>query len=506
MTSMEKSMSGSVEPVQGLNSPLVFTTVCGFSLYWACLFTMLMRNSFMDGDIEVLWYHFFLRIAFLAGCVVMFAGMTLAIDFLSTQRGVRLQRAGVFMFSFVAIVSSLIYNSTGTPMPVAFDCVAWGLAGVGLTCLFMPWTELMGSLTRREKVLAIAGAVALGACLYLVMNMLPFPFNIALLCICPLGSLAVVVMLEHSDEVVPAPFVPRMQSLENVKLTFSFKAMTVAYGVVLGLGIGLTTQIQGGAALYSGIAGATVLGVVAAVVCLRFGADRVQQNGAFQILFPVLIIALLPMSFLQGLPATVCNMLVFACFAIFEITGMYLMLFLSERHKASRLQLACTLQACLFAGLLVGHVIGVVATSSGVMDYPMLSGAALALVVMLAVMVTLFGIGPVDRNGAIAGRRGAKNGDESREGKDASGCHEHGRWKTCCETVAREHGLSARETEVFMLLAKGRGIEHIQGKLCISGHTVKSHVYNIYRKMDINSREELLDAVENAREVVEGSE
>lgn len=49
-----------------------------------------------------------------------------------------------------------------------------------------------------------------------------------------------------------------------------------------------------------------------------------------------------------------------------------------------------------------------------------------------------------------------------------------------------------------MLLAKGRGIEHIQGKLCISGHTVKSHVYNIYRKMDINSREELLDAVEDA--------
>lgn len=64
--------------------------------------------------------------------------------------------------------------------------------------------------------------------------------------------------------------------------------------------------------------------------------------------------------------------------------------------------------------------------------------------------------------------------------------------------MARKHGLCARETEVFMLLAKGRGIEHIQGRLCISGHTVKSHVYNIYRKMDINSRKELLDAVEDA--------
>ncbi len=47
-------------------------------------------------------------------------------------------------------------------------------------------------------------------------------------------------------------------------------------------------------------------------------------------------------------------------------------------------------------------------------------------------------------------------------------------------------------------MAKGRGIEHIQNKLCISSHTVKSHTYNIYKKMGINSREELLDAIEAA--------
>lgn len=47
-----------------------------------------------------------------------------------------------------------------------------------------------------------------------------------------------------------------------------------------------------------------------------------------------------------------------------------------------------------------------------------------------------------------------------------------------------------------MLLAKGRGIEHIQNKLYISGHTVKTHTYNIYKKMGISSREELLDAIE----------
>lgn len=486
---MEKSTNLEVEPGQSLNMPLIFTTSCGFALYWACFFTMLMRNSFMDGGIELLWYHFFLRIAFLGGGALMYLVMTLASDRLATQQGVRLQRAGVIMFSLVAITGSLASNSLGAPLPLAFDLIAWALAGIGLTCLFMPWIELLGAYDRRAGVFSLIGSVVLGACAYLVMNMLPFPFNIALLCISPLASLAVVVMLEHSDAVMPAPFVPRQQSRKNARIAAPFKVMTVAYGVVLGLGIGLTTQIQGGATLYTGIACAIALGAVAGMLCLRYAAQRIQRNGAFQILFPVLIIALIPMSFLQGLPATICNLLVLGCYTLFEIIGIYLALFLASRYKASRLQLASNIQACLYLGLLAGHVIGVVATSSGVMDYAMISGAALGLVVVLAIMVTLFGIGPLGRAQAQAKEEEAAPDTEPSQG----------RWKTRCQEVAQEYGLSARETEVFMLLAKGRGIEHIQGKLNISGHTVKSHVYNIYRKMGINSREELLDLVESSK-------
>lgn len=51
-----------------------------------------------------------------------------------------------------------------------------------------------------------------------------------------------------------------------------------------------------------------------------------------------------------------------------------------------------------------------------------------------------------------------------------------------------------------MLLAKGRGTEYIQNKLGIPSHTVKTRTYNIYHKMGISSREELLDAVGNALE------
>lgn len=63
--------------------------------------------------------------------------------------------------------------------------------------------------------------------------------------------------------------------------------------------------------------------------------------------------------------------------------------------------------------------------------------------------------------------------------------------------IAGEFHLSKRETEVFCLLAKGRDTAYIQEKLFISSGTVCSHRDRIYRKLDIHSKQELLDLVES---------
>lgn len=72
-------------------------------------------------------------------------------------------------------------------------------------------------------------------------------------------------------------------------------------------------------------------------------------------------------------------------------------------------------------------------------------------------------------------------------------------WRESCERIAEECGLSAREIEVFNLLAKGRGSAYIQEKLYISQHTVKTHTYRIYKKLGVNSREELITLIEQAK-------
>lgn len=73
-------------------------------------------------------------------------------------------------------------------------------------------------------------------------------------------------------------------------------------------------------------------------------------------------------------------------------------------------------------------------------------------------------------------------------------------FKTACAAVAEKHRLTARETEVFELLARGRTSPVIQEKLVLSHNTVKTHVRHIYAKLDVHSQQELISMVEEATE------
>lgn len=73
-----------------------------------------------------------------------------------------------------------------------------------------------------------------------------------------------------------------------------------------------------------------------------------------------------------------------------------------------------------------------------------------------------------------------------------------GKFYLRCEVVAKTYGFSARQREVLGMLARGRNADYITEKLIISAHTAKAHIYNIYQKTGVHSRQELMDLVENA--------
>lgn len=76
--------------------------------------------------------------------------------------------------------------------------------------------------------------------------------------------------------------------------------------------------------------------------------------------------------------------------------------------------------------------------------------------------------------------------------------------ETTILAVAEQAGLSPREREVFTMLAHGRDTAYIQERLFISQGTVRSHRDRIYRKLNVHSKQELLDLVERAFTTKEG--
>lgn len=74
------------------------------------------------------------------------------------------------------------------------------------------------------------------------------------------------------------------------------------------------------------------------------------------------------------------------------------------------------------------------------------------------------------------------------------------------DELASEYGLTPREREVLTYLDAGRNAEYIAKTLYIAHSTAKSHIAHIYQKMDMNSQQRLMDAVEERMRVIDQRE
>lgn len=66
-----------------------------------------------------------------------------------------------------------------------------------------------------------------------------------------------------------------------------------------------------------------------------------------------------------------------------------------------------------------------------------------------------------------------------------------------CDALAEEYGLTPREREIAELIARGRSKAYIAETRFISENTVRGHVKRLYAKLDVHSKQELVDFIES---------
>lgn len=89
--------------------------------------------------------------------------------------------------------------------------------------------------------------------------------------------------------------------------------------------------------------------------------------------------------------------------------------------------------------------------------------------------------------------QGATEGDAVQKGTEATATVDELRLRILA--LARQHELTPREVEVFDLLARGRSIPYVRDALVISKETAATHAKHVYAKLDVHSRQELIDLV-----------
>lgn len=71
-----------------------------------------------------------------------------------------------------------------------------------------------------------------------------------------------------------------------------------------------------------------------------------------------------------------------------------------------------------------------------------------------------------------------------------------GLWVQRCTKFGDCYNLTPRQQQVLILLAKGYSTKTIQERLVVSNYTVKAHIYNIYKKTNVHTRQELIELLE----------
>lgn len=86
----------------------------------------------------------------------------------------------------------------------------------------------------------------------------------------------------------------------------------------------------------------------------------------------------------------------------------------------------------------------------------------------------------------------AKSRDEENEGEENN-------FFSLFSKLFSQYKISRREQEIVYLISQGKSYKAVGDKLYISQHTVKNHMYRIYRKMGIKNRVQLSNMLHYGR-------
>lgn len=390
------------------------------------------------------------------------------------------------LLATVGTLCIAFYPYADGPLRLPLSIAAALGTGIGPALMVVLWVGLYARLdTDTVEAVVPASFFVIIVCM-LIIPYLPASIAGPITVLLPFGS-AILLLMGSCDETASMPAsLARTDPIEEAQpyplssVLRMFLLVFVAYSISCTI-----PALQQETELLAPEAVTNIIGILFAIAvstAIVLFSARIDLGVYFRWMSTPLILSAVLTGFPSPLTASLASLLANAMFTSLEII-MILYFIRLARMTQRPVSFFIGIGACAtYSGVLVGYMLGAEWAALAAQGAMGIQGFCLILVGAFAFAMLL-----VPRHdSALSGTPDPKAAEDTPDDQHAS-------FDALCEGIAASYSLSKRETDVFKLLAQGRSQPYIRDTLFLSKNTVSTHIRHIYRKLDIHSKEELID-------------
>ena len=380
---------------------------------------------------------------------------------------IRKRTAHWMALSFLLVSTTCVV--IGAIHPDMTNALMWPAAicgGIGVAVIVILWSELYGCLGPVRVALYYSASIVAAALIVYTMKGFLFSWFATFLFMLPIGSLVSLSLAFDSLSEKERPSAPFAEATFPWKLAIWMAVYSFAYGLAQSQ---LTTSTFGPH---------SSPGVLAIGAFVFFGVAlrkrKFDFSAIFHVALPLAVAAFLFVPVVGNFNQTFTALRIAAAYTACSILLMIILTNMCYRQGISALWFFCIERSVR-------------------MIFNALGREARDPILELSIGIDSSIILLTERSITAQWGIGIKTSDAKR----AEEIVREDLLKNRSREIALNYRLSLREEEILTLLAQRKRNTAIASELFISEQTVKTHIRNLYKKLDVHSRDELFDLVES---------
>jgi len=354
--------------------------------------------------------------------------------------------------------------------------------GVG-TGSFIPFVgKIFSSATLQTAARQTFLSFGLAVALYFLILGLPEIVGVLLATLLPIGLMAVILSIVlFGQQAVRSSMTgqehDKVREILKSRPVIGFFLGVALLGAAFGFSMAFCSHFGSDTFSFANLWAVLLTGILSAVyfVFIRSPKWTFDFQKHFSPITPIIVIGLLLLAYSPA----VSSVLIIAGFQLADIIIWVVFCWIAG-HSGLPQRVFCIGKAAMYSGMLAGSFAGRIAATNP--DLSSISTTVATIVAYLLVIAIAFIF--ANSKVTLAIKTSSSDSDMNYIVKAI---------ELRCEELGQKYGLTMREKEVFAFLMQGRSLPYIERVMHISHGTANSHRDHIYSKINVHSKQELLD-------------